>query len=82
MMKLRTIPVLAGMLFGTLALRAQTESSDPRESYQLQIKRASSPIVMDGLLGEPAWDEAEVARDFWLKFPRDGERAPSEPRCE
>lgn len=76
MMKLRTIPVLAGMLFGTLALRAQTESSDPRESYQLQIKRASSPIVMDGLLGEPAWDEAEVARDFWLKFPRDGERAP------
>ena len=76
MIKSRTIPALVGMLLCTLALRAQTGSEDPRDTYQLHIKRASSPIVLDGLMGEMAWEEAEVARDFWLKFPRDGEPAP------
>ena len=76
MYKFKTIPALAGMLFCTFVLRAQTGSEDPQDTYQLHIKRASSPIVLDGLLGEPAWDEAEVAGDFWMKFPRDGERAP------
>ncbi len=76
MIKSGTIPALVGMLLCTFALRAQTGSEDPQDTYQLHIKRASSPIVLDGLLGEPAWDEAEVAGDFWMKFPRDGERAP------
>jgi len=76
MTKSGTIPALVGMLLFTFALRAQTGSEDPRDSYQLHIKKASSPIVLDGLMGEMAWEAAEVAGDFWLKFPRDGEPAP------
>lgn len=76
MKKITIIPALAGMLLCTSALWAQTAATDPRETYQLHIKKASSPIVLDGLMGEKAWDEAEIARDFWMKYPRDGERAP------
>lgn len=78
MKKIPIIPALAGMLLCTSALRAQTEATDPRDTYQLHIKKASSPIELDGLMGEKAWEEAEVAKDFWMKFPRDGERAPKQ----
>lgn len=67
--------ILACITGMQLGLSAQSNTEDPRENYQLNIKRASSPIVLDGLLGEPAWDEAEVAKDFWMKYPRDGQRA-------
>ncbi|WP_088342349.1 DUF5916 domain-containing protein [Robiginitalea sediminis] len=68
----RTIPALAGMLLCTGLLQGQSQPGDMRESHQLRIRRASSPIVMDGLLGEAAWEEADVATDFWQKYPTDG----------
>ncbi|MDG1573442.1 DUF5916 domain-containing protein [Robiginitalea sp. M366] len=76
----KTIPALAGMLFSFSALVGQTQVGDPRESHQLEIRRASSPIVMDGLLGEAAWDEAAVATEFWQKYPTDG--VPAAKRTE
>ena len=76
MLKRSAIPVLAGMALCIAGLRGQTEPVDYRQTHQLNIKRASSPIELDGLLGEAAWEEAEVATDFWLKFPTDGEPAP------
>lgn len=75
-MKNRNSILLSLLSLFCLSLFSQNASVDPQENYQLRIKRASSPIVLDGLMGEPAWDEAEVAKDFWMKYPRDGERAP------
>lgn len=69
------IPALAGMLLFMLGATAQTGTQDPREQYRLTIKRASSPIELDGLLGEQAWTDADVATGFWQKFPTDGVRA-------
>ncbi len=41
------------------------------EQYQLTIRRAPSPIVIDGSAHEPAWESAEVASDFWMVLPMD-----------
>ena len=45
------------------------------ESYQLHISRATSPIVVDGVADEAAWQAAEVATDFWMVLPMDTSRA-------
>jgi hypothetical protein len=59
------------LLSGSVGLRAQKQN----ESYQLHIHRATSPIVIDGSAHEPAWQSAEVARDFWRVLPMDTGRA-------
>ncbi|EAZ79428.1 DUF5916 domain-containing protein [Algoriphagus machipongonensis] len=40
-------------------------------SYQLNIKKASSEIIIDGVLDEKAWMDAEVATDFFMITPMD-----------
>ena len=40
-------------------------------SYRLPIQKASSLIVIDGVLDEKAWLEAEVATDFFMITPMD-----------
>lgn len=40
-------------------------------SYQLNINKASTPIVIDGVMDEKAWEEAEVATDFFMITPMD-----------
>jgi hypothetical protein len=39
--------------------------------YRLHIRKASSPILIDGVLEELAWEEAEVATDFFMITPMD-----------
>jgi Domain of unknown function (DUF5916)/Carbohydrate family 9 binding domain-like len=46
-----------------------------QDKYQLHIKRATGAIKVDGVTDENDWARAEVATDFWLKFPRDDEKA-------
>lgn len=41
------------------------------ESYQLNIRKATSPIRIDGVMDEPAWLEADVAQDFFSVLPMD-----------
>ena len=45
------------------------------EAYQLHISRATSPVVVDGLLDEPAWQTPELVTDFWMVQPMDTSRA-------
>ncbi|MBC2839402.1 DUF5916 domain-containing protein [Robiginitalea sp. SC105] len=69
------IPVFAGMLFLFTSAWSQPGLEDLRTTYGLRIARTEEPIELNGLLGEPAWQNADVATDFWQKFPTDGERA-------
>jgi len=56
------------MLFSTCHfLIAQKINS----SYQLHIKKASSEILIDGAIDEKAWQEAEIATDFFMITPMD-----------
>ena len=41
----------------------------------MHVHRAVSPIVIDGSAHEAAWQEAEVAGNFWMVLPMDTERA-------
>ncbi|MEQ8811989.1 MAG: carbohydrate binding family 9 domain-containing protein, partial [Imperialibacter sp.] len=52
------------------------KSTGFQSKYQLRIERAKDPIVLDGELNESTWQTADVATDFWMKFPRDDQKAP------
>jgi hypothetical protein len=45
------------------------------ESYQLHMKQGSSPIMIDGVLDEQAWLDADVATDFFMVLPMDTSKA-------
>ncbi|PSR54008.1 hydrolase [Adhaeribacter arboris] len=51
----------------SLSLLAQKKNA----AYQLPIKEASSEIKIDGVLDEQAWQEAAVAKDFFMMLPMD-----------
>src|SRR5690606_41033717 len=40
-------------------------------SYRLHIKKATSPVIIDGVLEEEAWMEADVAENFYMILPID-----------
>jgi Domain of unknown function (DUF5916)/Carbohydrate family 9 binding domain-like len=46
-------------------------SAQYQDIFKLQVHRATAPLRIDGELNEPAWQAAEVAKDFWVKFPDD-----------
>lgn len=41
------------------------------ESYQLNIRKATSPIRIDGVMDEQTWLDADVAQDFFSVLPMD-----------
>nr|PZN57758.1 MAG: hydrolase [Bacteroidota bacterium] len=43
--------------------------------FRLHIKKAWSPIRVDGIIDEQAWEEAEVASDFYMVLPMDTSKA-------
>ncbi|MCU0359073.1 MAG: carbohydrate binding family 9 domain-containing protein, partial [Cyclobacteriaceae bacterium] len=45
------------------------------EAYKIHIRKASSPIKIDGILDEQAWLEADVASDFFMVLPMDTSKA-------
>jgi hypothetical protein len=63
-------------LFGLTRLQAQDiDVSKYKEQYQLHIKKTTQPVKIDGLMDDAAWQTAEPANNFWLKFPRDDAKA-------
>lgn len=69
----RTISTIGLLCFLCLSIRAQPG---------LTIKKATTKITVDGLMNEPDWSEADVARDFKQYFPFDSSfaKAPTEVR--
>ena len=41
------------------------------QDKSVTVKYISEPITLDGILNEPAWQEADVATNFWQYFPTD-----------
>ncbi len=65
---MRSLLILALLTIGLTAnLSAQKINAD----YRLSIHKASSPILIDGVLDEQAWLDAEVATDFFMITPMD-----------
>ncbi|MGA0986989.1 MAG: hypothetical protein ACO3RO_02200 [Flavobacteriaceae bacterium] len=53
------------------SLTAQVNAKD----YRLAIEKISEKIVIDGVLDEPAWNRAQVAKDFFMITPVDTGKA-------
>jgi hypothetical protein len=58
-----------------LLLLSPAWAQKQNEQYQLSIRRAPSPITVDGSAHEPAWASADVATDFWMVLPMDVDKA-------
>src|ERR1700755_3313208 len=43
--------------------------------FELHIHRATSPIRIDGVIDEPAWQQAERAGNFFMVLPMDTSHA-------
>lgn len=65
--EVRFLPVFLLIVFSVSRSYAQKVNS----GYQLHIHKATSPIHIDGVIDEQAWQEAEVATDFYMVLPMD-----------
>lgn len=59
------------LLLLILSLTASLYAQKINNSYRLHIRKASSEIIIDGVLDEEAWSEADVATDFFMITPMD-----------
>ncbi|QUV77710.1 carbohydrate binding family 9 domain-containing protein [Chloracidobacterium thermophilum] len=67
------------MLWGDSAAQAQNVAIEPRPS--VRITRTDEAITIDGRLDEPAWETAEVIRDFRQQEPVEGAPPTEKTEC-
>jgi hypothetical protein len=68
--------IYAHYCLGLLFLFVFELDAQNKPGKQLTIKKAKGHIVLDGKLDEADWQEAEVAKDFFLNYPVDTTLAP------
>jgi len=68
------LPLFVALLSISSFCIAQNNNPN-QETHELRIQRTTSPILLDGKLEEPVWQEADVATDFMQKQPRDDIKA-------
>ncbi len=51
------------------------EARPPREGYLIDAHRTTTPVAIDGVLDEPAWEEATIVDSFTQQEPDNGEPA-------
>lgn len=59
------------LLFSLYLISLPLFAQKKNEAYQLNIKKASSAIIIDGKVDEMAWQEAETANSFHMVLPMD-----------
>jgi hypothetical protein len=61
------IPLVMCCSLVGIAVMAQKKN----ESYQLQIRKAVSPVKIDGVVDDAAWQQADVTSQFRMVLPMD-----------
>lgn len=64
---------LTAIVFTILAFSGWAQKKN--ESFRLHIRRATAPIVIDGVADDSAWQDTDVADDFFMVLPMDGQKA-------
>ncbi|MEK6478780.1 DUF5916 domain-containing protein [Catalinimonas sp. 4WD22] len=59
--------LIINLLLINIPLLAQKKNAD----YRLYLKKSNTAISIDGSINDPAWQEAEVAKDFYMILPMD-----------
>lgn len=65
------------LLIGKSAYSQSIDLAHYKEQYQLNIKKSTVALKVDGLFDEAAWQGADSTALFWMKFPRDDVYADS-----
>ncbi len=52
-----------------------TYSQKKNNQFELQIRKTTEPIVIDGAMNDAPWQEAEIAGDFFMVTPMDTSKA-------
>src|SRR5882672_3142794 len=65
------IGLLLFSVFSDLSLFAQKRNA----GFELHIRRAASPVNIDGIVDEPAWQQADKAGNFYMVLPMDTSHA-------
>ena len=63
------------LLFLTFFISFSAFSQKKNESYKYYIHKANTPIKIDGILDESAWQNAQLATDFFMVLPMDTSKA-------
>ena len=50
-------------------------SQKKNAAFELPIRKTNLPVVIDGIMNEPAWQQAAVATDFFMVLPMDTSKA-------
>ena len=61
------------LLIGMIML--QTNAQKKNEAFRLNIRKTTSPVIIDGIVDEEAWKNADVADDFFMVLPTDTGKA-------
>ena len=68
--------ILTAVLLGLPSLCAQTDTDTERPlDREIVAQHTDAPITLDGILDEPAWQEADPATNFIQREPYQGEPA-------
>lgn len=70
------LTLFSGALWVTLTLYTLNLSAQNQPGSPLSIKKANSPIRIDGVLDEEDWQSADVADNWYLNYPVDSIPAP------
>ncbi len=81
-MRLLIVVVLLLFISPYFAVGHGNRDGDPQESYQLSIVRTSEQVVVDGVLDEDIWQNAQRISDFWMSFPIDDRMAEPNVQTE
>jgi hypothetical protein len=57
------------------ALSLFSVAQKKNSQFQFHIQKTTTPVTVDGSDGEPAWQEAETAANFFMVLPMDTSKA-------
>jgi len=76
------LAAVSALQFYIITLSAQNQTNYSDGEYSLNITRTNEKIIIDGELTENIWTQAEIASDFWMSYPVDKKKAPSELKTQ
>jgi len=59
------------ILASFLLIGCLSQAQKKNESFQIHIKKTDKPITIDGVGDDAAWEETEVAKNFFMVLPMD-----------
>ena len=63
------------LLFSVMLLVSQVCAQKKNEAFRLNIRKTTTPVIIDGIADDEAWKNTDVAKDFFMVLPMDEGKA-------